>query len=332
MKKVLMSTLIAVLVGFFVSVGGSVQTLEAADIKPVELKIWSAWIPDTFSTDPFMHMFNDMVNEKGKAVNLSIKFIGGPEVFKAFDGFEALRKGLVDVAYTAAVYHAGVVPEARAMILSQVTPMEERENGAYDLMDKFHRDKAGIHFLCRLGLQPYFNFYMNADLDKVDFKGLKLRSTPAYDHIIKHLGGAIIRTQMSEVYTALERGTIDGYGFPTLGITDHKLEEVTKAIWGPAFYSSPTGFFVNLAKWDSLAEEQRAVLTEIAKIMEVKSTKMFGDYVKKDREALKKAGVKIHKLSPENEKKLLEITQTTGWEAVLKKAPGAAALKPLMTK
>ena len=218
------------------------------------------------------------------------------------------------------------------MILSQVTPMEERENGAYDLMDKFHREKAGIHFLCRLGLQPYFNFYMNVELDKVDFKGLKLRSTPAYDHIIKHLEGAIIRTQMSEVYTALERGTIDGYGFPTLGITDHKLEEVTKAIWGPAFYSSPTGFFVNLAKWDSLAEEQRAVLTEIAKIMEVKSTQMFGDYVKKDREVLKKAGVKIHKLSPENEKKLLEITQTTGWKVILEKAPGAAALKPLMTK
>lgn len=218
------------------------------------------------------------------------------------------------------------------MILSQLTPMEERESGAYDLLDKFHREKAGIHYLCRLGLQPYFNFYMNVDLDKVDFKGLKLRSTPAYDHIIKQLGGAIIRTQMSEVYTALERGTIDGYGFPALGIADHKLEEVTKSIWGPAFYSSPTSFYINLAKWDSLAEEQRTVLTEVSKILEVKSTEMFPDYVKKDRELLEKAGVKIVTLSPENEKYLLDITNSSGWEAVLEKAPGAAALKPMMTK
>ncbi len=331
MKKILMATLITVLAGFYVS-GFGPATAQAADIKPVELKIWSAWIPDTFSTDPFMHMFNDMVNEKGKAVNLSIKFIGGPEVFKAFDGIEALRKGLVDVAYTASVYHAGTVPEARALILSQMTPMEERENGAYELMDKFHREKAGIHYLCRLGLQPYFNFYMNKPLDKVDFTGLKLRSTPAYDHIIKHLGGAIIRTQMSEVYTALERGTIDGYGFPTLGITDHKLEEVTKYVWGPAFYSSPTSLYINLAKWDSLAEEQRAVLTEAAKQLEIKSTEMFADYVKKDRELLAKTGVKIHELSPENEKALLEITNKTGWDMLLEKAPDAADLKPLMSK
>ena len=328
MKKVLLMTLIVLMVGSFVS-GEPVQ---AADIKPVELKIWSAWLPDTFSTKPFMHMFNDMVNKKGKAVKLSVKYVGGPEVFKAFDGIAALRDGVVDVAYTAAVYHAGVVHEARAMMLSQLTPVEERKSGAYDLMNKFHHEKAGIHFLFRLGLQPYFNFYMNKELDKVDFKGLKLRSTPAYDAIIKELGGAIIRTQTSEVYTALERGMIAGYGFPTLGIADYKLEEVTKYVWGPAFYSSPTGVFINLAKWNSLAEAQRNVLTEIGKEMEVESTKMFPDFVKKDREILKKGGVKIYKLSPEKEKQLLKIAQDAGWAMVLKKAPGAADLRPLMSK
>ena len=331
MKRILTATLITVLAGFCLS-GFGPATTQAADIEPVELKSWSAWIPDTFSTDPFMHMFNDMVNENGKAVNLSIKFIGGPEVFKAFDGIEALRQGVVDVAYTASVYHTGTVPEAGALVLSELTPMAERESGAYDLIDKFHREKAGIHYLCRLGLQPYFNFYMNKELDKVDFTGLKLRSTPAYDHIIKHLGGAIIRTEMSEVYTALQRGTIDGYGFPTLGIADHKLEEVTKYIWGPAFYSSPTSLYINLAKWDSLAEEQRAVLTEAAIQLEIKSTEMFADYVKKDRELLEKTGVKIYELSPENEKALLKITQDTGWDSLLGKAPDAAALRPLMSK
>lgn len=328
MKKALLTTLIAILAGFFVMI----SPVQAADSKPVELKIWSAWIPDTFSTDPFMHMFIDTVNKRGKAVNLSIKYIGGPEVFKAFDGIEALRNAVIDVAYTAAVYHASVVPEARAMMLSQLTPIEERKTGAHDLMNKFHEKKAGVHFLYRLGLQPYFNFYMNIDLNKVDFSGLKLRSTPAYDAIIKYLDGAIVRTQMSEVYTALERGVIQGYGFPTLGIADHKLEEVTKYVWGPAFYCSPTGIFINLAKWRSLSEEQRALLTEIGMIMEVESTEMFPEYVKKDRELIKKAGVKIYELSPAKEKKLLDIAYEAGWNMVLDKAPDAAALRPLMSK
>lgn len=328
MKKAMLMKWIAILVVFFILI----VPVQADDSKPVKLKIWSAWIPDTFSTDPFMHMFNDMVNKKGKAVNMSIKYIGGPEVFKAFDGIEALRNGIVDVAYTAAVYHARLVPEARAMMLSQITPIEERKTGAHDLMNKLHEKKAGIHFLFRLGLQPYFNFYMNINLDKVDFKGLKLRSTPAYDAIIKHLGGAIIRTQMSEVYTALERGVIQGYGFPTLGIADHKLEEVTKYIWGPGFYASPTGIFINLSKWKSLSESQRMMLTEIGMIMEVDSTRMFPEYVKKDRALVKKAGVKMYNLSSAQEKELMKITHEAGWAMVIKKAPDAAALKPLMSK
>ena len=77
MNKVRLMTLIVLLVVSLVAVGA----VQAADNKPVELKIWSAWIPDTFSTDPFMHMFIKKANEKGKAVNLSVKLVGGPEVF-----------------------------------------------------------------------------------------------------------------------------------------------------------------------------------------------------------------------------------------------------------
>lgn len=334
MKKSMLTAIIAIMIvltGTFVFDASTSKARAQSDIEEVELTIWSAWIPDTFSTDPFMHMFNDMVNERGKEVNLSIKYIGGPEVFGAFDGGEALSKGLVDIAYTAAVYHKGLVPEGDAIKLSEVTPMEERENGAYDLINKFHEEE-GIHYLFRLGLQPYFNFYMNVELDKLDFKGLKIRSTPVYDPVIKELGGSIVRTEMSEVYSALERGVIDGYGFPTLGITDHKLEEVTKYVWGPPFGCSPTGIFFNLDKWNSLAEEQREVLEEIAVEMEEKSTKMFADFVKKDREVIKEAGVEVYRLSEEKEERLKKIFSEAGWESVLKNAPEAKQLRPLMSK
>jgi TRAP-type C4-dicarboxylate transport system substrate-binding protein len=225
-----------------------------------------------------------------------------------------------------------VVPEGRAMMLSQLTPMEERKSGAYDMMDKFNRKKAGIHFLFRLSMQPYFNFYLNVPLDKVDFKGLKIRSTPAYDAIVKKLGGAIVRTSMSEAYTALDRGMVQGYGYPVKGLIDHKMEEVTKYIWGPSFYCSPTGVFINLAKWNSLSEAQRNVLTAAGKEMEIESGPIFRDLVMEEREQLKKAGVKIYKLSPEKEKKFLEITQEAGWATIAKKAPDAMAIRPLMSK
>ncbi|MFC1891794.1 TRAP transporter substrate-binding protein DctP [Thermodesulfobacteriota bacterium] len=328
MKKAMLMTLVVLMVGAFVS-GGLVQT---ADAKPAELKIWCAWIPDTFSAEPFLHIFMDKVNKKGKAADLSIKLIGGPEVFKDRDGINALRDGVIDAAYTAAVYHASVVPEARAMMLSQLTPMEERKSGAYDMMNKFHQEKAGVYFLFRLSMQPYFQFYLNDALDKVDFKGLKLRSTPAYDAIIKKLGGAIVRTSMAEAYTAMDRGMVNGYGYPVVGLIDHKLEEVTKYVWGPSFYSSPTGVFINHAKWNSLSQAQRDVLTEAGKEMEIESADIFRGIAKKERDQIIKAGVKVYKLSPEKEKQLLDITQDAGWGVISEKAPDAMALRPLMSK
>ena len=50
------------------------------------------------------------------------------------------------------------------------------------------------------------------------------------------------------------------------------------------------------------------------------------------RELLAETGVKIYKLSAEDEQALLEITNKTGWDMLLEKAPDAAALKPLMSK
>jgi lipid II:glycine glycyltransferase (peptidoglycan interpeptide bridge formation enzyme) len=66
--------------------------------------------------------------------------------------------------------------------------------------------------------------------------------------------------------------------------------------------------------------------------MEVESADIFRDIVKKEREQITKAGVKIYKLSPENEKKFLEITQEAGWAVISKKAPDGMALRPLMSK
>ena len=74
------------------------------------------------------------------------------------------------------------------------------------------------------------------------------------------------------------------------------------------------------------------MLTEAGKEVEVESTEMYPDYIKKDRELIAKAGVKIYKLSPENEKYLLKVVADAGWEDTLQKAPEAAALRPLMTK
>lgn len=294
--------------------------------------MWSAWATDKWTTDPYMHWFNDRVNEQGKAVNLSIKYIGGPEVFPNTEGMEALRGGLIDMAFTASVYHIGLVPEADAMKLSQLRPWEERESGAYDLMNEFHQKQANAYYLWRIPHNGYFRLYLNVLREKPDLTGLKIRSTPAYDPLVKAIGGTTLRMAPPEVYTALERNIVDGYGWPAVGIADRKWEEVTKYMWGPRFYCSPTGVWVNLDKWNGLSEEHRAFLTKMAIEAERDAALLWDKDMEEDRALLLKAGLKEIKFSPEDEKYYLDTAYEAGWALVLEKAPGAAKLKPLMMK
>lgn len=303
-----------------------------APIQPVTLKIWSAFETHAWTANPFLHWFIDRVNKKGKGVNLSIELVGGPEVFPTFEGIEALRRGLVDAAYTATSYHVGVVPESDAMKLSRLTPWEERVSGAYALMNEFHQKRANVYFLYRIGLDDYFHLYLNVSRETPDLSGLKIRSTPIYDSLVKALGGTTITIAPPEVYTALERGVVNGYGWPAVGIRDRKWEEVTKYIFGPAFYGSPTGVFLNLDTWNRLHENQRALLASVASEMERESHEAWADMVKKEYEALGKLGIKRIQFSPQDTEMFIRKAYESAWEEVIRKAPDAAKLKPLMSK
>lgn len=299
---------------------------------PVELKMWSAWPKDMpMNTAPFVDWFIDRVNEQGKAVKLSVKYLGGPEVFPANEGTPAISKGLADIGYTTTVYHTGIVPEGEAMKLSRILPWEERESGAFQLMDEFHRKKSNTTFMYRLAINNFFHLWLNVNREKPDLSGLKIRSTPAYDSFVKALGGTTLSIAGPEAYTAVERNLVDGYGFPPQEVQYRKMEVITKYVWGPPFYASPTGQFMNLDKWNSLSNEQRALLTAISKQIERDSAKEWDKFYQDTMKYLTGQGkMQWIKFSPADEKYFLDTAYNAGWETLIKTAPDAAKLRPLM--
>src|SRR2546430_10274771 len=77
-------------------------------------------------------------------------------------------------------------------------------------------------------------------------------------------GGTPITTAPGEVYTALERGVADGYGWPITGIFDLGWDKVTKFRMEPPFYSVEVNVLVNLDTWKGLSEPQRKLLNDAA--------------------------------------------------------------------
>src|SRR3981081_4748461 len=93
-----------------------------------------------------------------------------------------------------------------------------------------------------------FMLIQNKPIDKADLTGLKLRITPVYRDFFQALGATVVQTAPGEVYTALERGVGDGYGWPIPGIFDLGWQEKTKYRVDPGFYSAEVSILVNKSK------------------------------------------------------------------------------------
>ncbi|MDQ6618361.1 MAG: TRAP transporter substrate-binding protein [Pseudomonadota bacterium] len=88
-----------------------------------------------------------------------------------------------------------------------------------------------------------------------DLKGLKMRTMENPIHIQAYKQFGILPTPMAftEVFTALQQGTVDGQENPLSVITAAKLDQVQKYLSLTGHVYSPALFLMNKAQWDKLA-------------------------------------------------------------------------------
>src|SRR5690606_9435685 len=159
----------------------------------------------------------EVINREGKGL-VQIRVVGGPEVMNPFEMGNAVKNGVLDVAQMPPAYYQGLFPGVQAFVVANKSPVEQRKNGAYDYLNELYHQRVNAHILTNWGYGSPFHLYLgkNVDLEKVknaDLSGLKLRTLPIYKPLFDSLGGTSITMNQSEVYTALERGTVDGYGY-----------------------------------------------------------------------------------------------------------------------
>lgn len=298
--------------------------------KEVVLNAVTAFQPGTLIEIPFSR-FVEKVNEEGKGL-VQINVIGGPSAIPPFEVGNAVSTGVIDMGFATSAFYTGMLPEGDAMKLSELTIQELRQNGGWDYINKLHNDKMNVWYLARTGDGTPFHVYTNKPVNKADLKGLTLRVTPIYRSFFESLGANSVQTPPSEVYTSLERGVVDGYGWPIQGILDLGWQEVTKARVDPGFYTSDVAILVNLDKWKSLSDEQRAFLQKMADWVEDTNAEN-AEINKKEAQRQADAGMVVYTLEGEERDKWLNAAKEAGWAQVIKVSPEhGPRLRELMTK
>jgi tripartite ATP-independent transporter DctP family solute receptor len=100
-----------------------------------------------------------------------------------------------------------------------------------------------------------------------DLKGLKMRTMENPIHIAAYKQFGILPTPMAftEVFTALQQGTVDGQENPLSVISAGKLGQVQKHVSLTGHVYSPALILMSKARWDKLSAEDKQAFLDSAK-------------------------------------------------------------------
>ena len=249
-------------------------------------------------------------NEAGKGV-FAIQVRGGPEAIPMMEQPRAVRDGVVDMVYTACAFYAAQVPECDAVSASTIDGPTARKNGGMELLNQVHQKRAGVYNLGWVDSGIRFNLWSTKEpkMDAsghIDIKGFKVRGNPIYNAFLtNYLGAQVINLPSTELYTALERGTVDLTAWTQIGLMDLNWDRYVKYRIGPDFFETDLMIIVNQKKWQSLAPKSREILQRVAIEHETASLRALHDLWNKERAELEKRGIKFVAQSPEASKKFI---------------------------
>lgn len=291
----------------------------AAVAQEVTLRAVTSFTENTTYSRPF-ERFVGRVNEDGKGL-VRINYIGGPKAMPPFEVGNALKAGVVDIANATGAFYANAMPEADAWKLTQRPMAELRRNGGYDTIAVLYGQKLNAIFLARLVDNNPFHLYVNKPVTTPDLTGLKLRITPVYRDFFQALGATVVQTAPGEVYTALERGVVDGYGWPITGIFDLGWNEKTKYRVDPGFYTAEVSVLVNKTAWERLNDAQRNVLRNAAERGEAEAAAIFAEENAKETRRQAAAGIQAITFDGAKADAYLAKAYRAGWDGVIRQSP-----------
>ena len=271
-----------------------------ASAQEVRLRAAMFVPPTTAFGEPFKK-FIDHVNETGKGkVQIQLLDMGAVPPFELGN---AVSGGVLDIACVPPAYYKGKMVEGEATIFSNIPFLEHRQNGAWAALNKLHNEKVNVQYLAAYAEGVKFHVWLNKPIQSAaDLRGMKLRSAQNYAAFFNSLGITGVTTSPGEAYTALERGTVDGYGWPRWGIHDLNWDKFTKYRIDPGFQNVTVNILVNLPKYRSLSGEQRKVLEDAGIWLETNWPKWRDERTAQEDAKQRASGIQVIDLGPTWEK------------------------------
>ncbi|MDR2174443.1 MAG: DctP family TRAP transporter solute-binding subunit [Synergistaceae bacterium] len=258
-------------------------------------------------------LFADKVREYSKG-EMECKIFDSAQLYKDTEIVEALQDALVDTGLVATNKWSGMIPAIdifeMPFVFKDLGSIKKfLDAGASDLLDKEFESK-GVKNLFWVDY-GYIQFFNNRrPLKKpADMKGLTMRSFSGSDaETLQTLGGAPTVMSSSEMYMALQRGTVDGATTGMPAAVSRKIHEVQKYMTLANYTTAQFAVQANLEWWNGLSAEEKEVVLKAGRDAEAWVRGAIADSENEAQKVIGDSGVEIYILSDAERKEFQDAT------------------------
>ncbi len=307
-------------------------TVAIPGFAQTELRLLNGWdtrFPGTpLIVDPFV------ANVAKASANKYRVRVSGPEVVQPFEQFQPVSRGAFDLLHTTTPYHAGQSTVGFGLFNYEPDVAAWRQAGAWDLLDRDYQShnlkllaivlhqrpgNGGNHILLKEPLGA-----------AKDLKGRKIRGIRGnFTPVIEGFGGTSVVLAGGEIYSAIQKGTIDGAAWPVLGAVDFKWYEVAKYMTRPTFAFTLSLLLMNHDKFKALPEADRKMLLDEGARIEIAGRDAMDKRQGEEIDELKRRGVQETLFDPAELAKVMRQRVDALWQVAEAHAPSAPAAREL---
>lgn len=304
MKKLLILTVICT----FLSVFGLLLAVPL-ESQAVELKM-SHFMPTKHTQHGVMAKWAKTIEEKSNG-ELKITIFPGGALGKPPDQYDSALKGVTDIAFAIHSYTPGRFPLTSALELPFFVMSGEKSSEVlWNMYQKYlqdeYKDVKVLWTFCHGPGQILTTQKQVKTLE--DLKGLKLRTPGSImSKVLKQLGAVPVPMPITEVYTALERKTIDGICGPWEIMPPFKFYELIKYVTVADIYTLTFFEVMNKDKYNALPDNLKRVIDENSGLkMSIEAGRAYDMADKPAYELSLKKGIEVYTLPPQERSEWIE--------------------------
>ncbi len=266
---------------------------EAPTEEPIVLEAVTFLDPGSRQGQWFQHVLDAIEDEMGDKI--TVDYLGGPEAIPGYELGEAIDRGIVDFCQLSFSWLQDRYPEAQVAggLFPEFSPAEQRDMGVNEFLnDGLSEAGVNVHYLGMMTIGYETTLYVNFPVEDIDdLEGKIVRTSPLHRIAAESLGMEAMITAPGELFSALERGVVEGYFWPAY-ISDLGLHEITDSRIKPGFGGSDAAVLINTEVWGKIPAELRDDFQEtIDNALDDYYNNIMPEEVEKEEEILEEHGI-----------------------------------------